>query len=82
VATTLTAARKAGKSVEHTSVNGGEFNYAMDSNKKAVEPKFDGTGICTNCILSMFMEAANYVDKDGSTVTPTDTRRDVEELAI
>jgi hypothetical protein len=63
-----TAARKSGVITEHTTVNGGEFNWALDG----ATAIFDNAGICTNCILSMFMEAANMVDKDGNTATPID----------
>ena len=60
--------RKSGGKVEHTSVNGGEFNYAYDGSV----PQFDNTGACTNCIMSMVMEASDKVDKDGSTPVPID----------
>jgi hypothetical protein len=55
--------------VEHTSVNGGEFNWVRDG----AQALFDNTGLCTNCLFSMVMEAANNVDKDGKTSTPIDS---------
>jgi hypothetical protein len=64
-----TAARKSGGKMEHTSVNGGEFNWALNG----ATALFDNAGLCTNCILNMFMEAANKVDKDGNTATPIDS---------
>jgi len=64
-----TAARKSGKKTEHTSVNGGAFNWALNGATAA----FDNSGLCTNCIFSMVMEAANMVDKDGTTTTPIDS---------
>lgn len=60
-----TAARKAGGKTEHTSVNGGEFNYASSGNGAI----FNDAGICTNCLFSMVLEAANKVDKDGTNVS-------------
>jgi len=63
------AARKSGGKTEHTSVNGGEFHYG----ENGAAPTFDNGGICLNCIFSMIMEAANNVDKDGSTSTPIDS---------
>jgi hypothetical protein len=65
-----TALRKVGKSVEHTSVNGGVFGWALDGQT----PQFDNTGVnCQNCVMSMVMEASSYVDKDGKTAVPEDT---------
>ncbi|KAF4635744.1 hypothetical protein G7Y89_g2345 [Cudoniella acicularis] len=64
-----TAPRRAAGRVEHTSVNGGEFNWALNG----ATALFDNAGLCTNCILSMVMEAANMVDKDGKTATPIDS---------
>jgi hypothetical protein len=64
-----TAPRRAGGRVEHTSVNGGEFSYAANG----AAATFDNTGTCINCIFSMVLEAANMVDKDGSTPTPIDS---------
>lgn len=56
-----TAPRKAAGKVAHTSVNGGEFNWSFDR-----EPIFDNAGVCTNCVLSMVMEAADTYNKDGT----------------
>jgi hypothetical protein len=65
-----TAPRKAGIIVEHTSVNGGVFDWALDGQT----PQFDNTGVnCENCVMSMVMEASSYVDKDGKTAVPEDT---------
>ena len=63
-----TAARKAGGLTEHTSVNGGAFNYVSDG----ANAIFNSAGICTNCLFNMVLEASNMVDKDGSTATPID----------
>ncbi|KAF4635117.1 hypothetical protein G7Y89_g2984 [Cudoniella acicularis] len=61
------AARKSFmKKTEHMSVNGGEFNVAPSGE----EPSIDNSGLCTNCILSMVLEAANAIDKDGTNVIP------------
>lgn len=70
-----TATRKAGVVKQHTSVNGGEFNYAHGDGTVATDapaPKFDSSGACTNCMFQMFMEASNNVDKDGTTSVPED----------
>lgn len=64
-----TSARKSGGNTEHTSVNGGAFNWALNGAQAVI----DQTGICTNCILTMVMEAANKVDKDGTTSVPIDS---------
>ena len=64
-----TAARKSGGRTEHTSVNGGEFHYAQNGSVA----QFDNAGSCINCYFSMVLEAANAVDKDGSTTTPIDS---------
>lgn len=61
-----TAARKAGLITSHTSVNGGEFDWAPEG----ATPEYNNMGICTNCILTMIMEAANMVNKDGVTAIP------------
>ncbi|TGO44040.1 hypothetical protein BCON_0632g00020 [Botryotinia convoluta] len=64
-----TAARKSGGRTEHTSVNGGAFNWAPNG----ATAIFDNSGLCTNCIFSMVMEAANKVDKDGTTAVDIDS---------
>lgn len=63
-----TAQRKALGIVEHTSVNGGEYDWALNGQ----QPQYDNTGVCENCVMTMVMEAANMVDKDGKTATPID----------
>lgn len=63
-----TAPRRAAGRVAHTSVNGGEFDWALNGEA----PTYDNMGVCTNCMLTMVMEAANMVNKDGKTAVPID----------
>ncbi|RDL37698.1 uncharacterized protein BP5553_05131 [Venustampulla echinocandica] len=65
--------RKVGKKVSHMSVNGGEFDWALvTGDKPNNKPEYDNAGVCTNCIMTLVMEAANKVNKDGKTPVPID----------
>lgn len=67
--TGCTAARKSGGKTEHTSVNGGEFDWGLFG----APPQYDNSGVCQNCLMTLIMEASNMVDIDGQTAIPIST---------
>lgn len=53
--------KKVGVIKSKTAVNGGLFDWTFDGKK----PSLDAGGSCTNCILSMVLEASNYINPGG-----------------